>query len=127
VTLTVKRPKTLRRQFGKFYDGKKVRNTYDQSAAIRLRITMGVRSNVRKPYDGSSASFTMAKKFVTTDPDECAKNQFSSQGRRPIFKPIAANEIDNNSKGDADTPNNNWCSPLSGLLICCHPDQFTLF
>jgi hypothetical protein len=35
------------------------------SAAIRPRITMRARPNSQKPYDASSASFTISKKFVT--------------------------------------------------------------
>ena len=37
------------------------RDKYDHSAAIRLQITMAVRSNVQKPCDASSANSTMPK------------------------------------------------------------------
>src|SRR6185369_14083196 len=38
---------------------------YDQSVAIRPQITTALRPNLQKPYDDTSAIFTMSKKCVT--------------------------------------------------------------
>ena len=48
--------KTVRRHFGRFYDAKKVRNTYDQSVQFGLEIRWQRRRNpntVRRQFGGS--------------------------------------------------------------------------